>query len=80
MRLDKFLKVSHIIKRRTLAKECSDKGCISINGRTAKASTEVNVGDSMEIRMGFERKKYVIKEIREFTNLESASEMYEEID
>lgn len=52
MRLDKYLKVSRIIKRRTLAKEVADAGKISINGRPAKASSEVKVGDKLEINFG----------------------------
>lgn len=52
MRLDKFLKNSRVIKRRTLAKEACDAGRISINGRVAKASSEVNTGDILEISFG----------------------------
>ena len=52
MRLDKFLKVSRLIKRRTVANEACDAGRISINGRVAKASSEVNTGDILEISFG----------------------------
>lgn len=52
MRVDKFLKVSRIIKRRTVANEACDKGRISINGKIVKASAQVNVGDIMEITIG----------------------------
>lgn len=52
MRLDKFLKNSRVIKRRTLAKEACDAGRITVNGRVAKASTEVNTGDILEISFG----------------------------
>jgi len=52
MRLDKFLKVSRLIKRRTLAKEVADKGRIAINGQIAKASSNVKIGDELEIRFG----------------------------
>jgi len=52
MRLDKFLKVSRLIKRRTLAKEVADQGRITINGKTAKASADVKVGDELSIRFG----------------------------
>ncbi len=52
MRLDKFLKVSRIIKRRTVAKEACDKGIVTINGKVAKSSSEVNVGDTLEIQFG----------------------------
>ena len=52
MRLDKFLKVSRIIKRRTVAKEACDKGIVTINGKVAKSSSEVNIGDLLEIQFG----------------------------
>ena len=52
MRLDKFLKVSRLIKRRTIANEACDNGRISVNGRVVKASYEVKVGDHLEIAMG----------------------------
>ena len=49
MRLDKFLKVSRIIKRRTVAKEACDKGIVTINGKQAKSSSEVKIGDILEV-------------------------------
>ena len=52
MRLDKYLKVSRLIKRRTVANEACDNGRISVNGRVVKASYEVKVGDKIEIAMG----------------------------
>ena len=52
MRLDKYLKVSRLIKRRTVAKEACDGGRVSLNGRQAKAGSEVKAGDMMEIRFG----------------------------
>lgn len=52
MRLDKFLKVSRLIKRRTLAKEVADQGRITVNGKKAKASTDVKEGDELAIRFG----------------------------
>ena len=52
MRLDKFLKVSRIIKRRTVAKEIADKGRIQVNGQLAKSSTNVKVGDNLKILFG----------------------------
>ncbi|MDI6618895.1 MAG: RNA-binding S4 domain-containing protein [Clostridiales bacterium] len=52
MRLDKYLKISRIIKRRTVAKEACDTGRVSINGRTAKPGSEVKAGDVIEIRFG----------------------------
>ena len=76
MRLDKFLKVSRIIKRRTLAKEVADKGRITINGLPAKASSNVKVGDELCIQFG---QKYVtarIEKLQENVRKEEASEMY----
>ena len=52
MRLDKYLKVSRLIKRRTLAKEVSDQGRVQVNGNTAKAGTDVKIGDEIVIRFG----------------------------
>lgn len=52
MRLDKYLKVSRLIKRRTVAAEACDSGRVSLNGRTAKSSSQVNEGDKIEIRFG----------------------------
>lgn len=52
MRLDKFLKISRLIKRRTLAKEVADQGRILVNGLQAKASTNVKVGDELQVRFG----------------------------
>ena len=63
MRLDKFLKVTKIIKRRTVANEAADNGRISVNGRTAKPSYEVKVGDIIEIRFGNSISKFEILEI-----------------
>ena len=65
MRLDKFLKVSRIIKRRTVAKEACDKGIVTINGKVAKSSSEVNIGDLLEIQFGEKKMKFKINEIRE---------------
>ena len=63
MRLDKFLKVSRIIKRRTVAKEAADGGRISVNGRVVKPSYEVKVGDIVEIKFGDKISKFKIVEI-----------------
>lgn len=72
MRLDKFLKVSRLIKRRTLAKEVADQGRILINGKTAKASSEVNVGDELEIRFGQRLMTVKIEKLQETTRKEDA--------
>lgn len=63
MRLDKFLKVSRIIKRRTVANEAADGGRISVNGRVVKPSYEVRVGDIVEIKFGDKISKFKIVEI-----------------
>ena len=60
MRLDKFLKVSRIIKRRTVANEAADGGRISVNGRVVKPSYEVRVGDIVEIKFGDKISKFKI--------------------
>ncbi len=76
MRLDKFLKVSRLIKRRTLAKEVADKGRILINGQQAKASSNVKVGDELEIRFGQKLVTAKINELQESTKKEDAASMY----
>ena len=76
MRLDKYLKVSRIIKRRTVAKEACDGGRVSINGKAAKAGAEVKEGDMMEIRFGNRVGRYEITDVREVVRKENAAEMY----
>lgn len=76
MRLDKFLKVSRLIKRRTLAKEVSDQGRISINGKTAKASSEVQVGDELVIKFGQRVVTVKIDKLQETTKKEDANTVY----
>lgn len=76
MRLDKFLKVSRIIKRRTIAKEVSDKGRITINGKQAKSSTDVKVGDEMTIQFGNKTVELKIDKIVDTTKKDEAQEMY----
>ncbi len=63
MRIDKFLKVSRVIKRRTVANEAADSGRISVNGKVVKASYEVKVGDIVEIKFGDKTSKFQIIEI-----------------
>ena len=77
MRLDKFLKVSRIIKRRTVAKEACDKGIVTINGRPAKSSSEVAIGDILEVTFGEKVMKLKINEIREHVLKNDAKEMFE---
>jgi ribosomal 50S subunit-recycling heat shock protein len=76
MRLDKFLKVSRLIKRRTLAKEVSDQGRIEINGKEAKASSTVKIGDELTIRLGQRKVTARIDRIQDTTKKEEAAEMY----
>lgn len=76
MRLDKFLKVSRIIKRRSVAKEVADKGRIQINGKLAKSSTSIKVGDEMQIQFGNRIVLYEIRELHESTKKEDAAQMY----
>lgn len=63
MRLDKFLKISKVIKRRTVANEAADNGRVSVNGKVAKPSVEVKVGDIIEIQFGDKVSKFEIIEI-----------------
>ena len=79
MRLDKYLKVSRIIKRRSVAKEVIDNGFIFINDKKAKASSEIKVGDTISLLYRDEKKKYIVKNIFEFATEEKAKSMYEEI-
>ncbi|MDA6131342.1 RNA-binding S4 domain-containing protein, partial [Escherichia coli] len=70
------LKVSRLIKRRTLAKEVSDQGRISINGQQAKASSTVKVGDELQIRFGQKLVTVKVERLQETTRKEEAAEMY----
>lgn len=76
MRLDKFLKVSRIIKRRTLAKEIADQGRISINGIPGKASSNVKIGDELLIRFGQKLVTVKIEDLKETTRKEEATNLY----
>ncbi|OIJ17542.1 hypothetical protein BKP45_08895 [Anaerobacillus alkalidiazotrophicus] len=76
MRLDKFLKVSRLIKRRTLAKEVSDQGRISINGQVAKASSTVKIGDELKVRFGQKMVTVRIDDIKETSKKDEAATMY----
>jgi len=77
MRLDKFLKVSRIIKRRTVANNACDNDHVSVNGKTAKASYDVKIGDLVEITFGDKTLKFKVLEIKDFTGKADASSMYE---
>ena len=76
MRLDKYLKVSRIIKRRTVANEACDAGRVMANGRPVKASYDVKVGDLIEIQMGNKPLKVKVLSVSEYATKESASQMY----
>ena len=78
MRLDKYLKVSRIIKRRTVANEACEGGRVSINGRQAKPAAEVNVGDIIEIRFGDKHTRLEVLSVKETVRKEEASLMYKE--
>ncbi|MGL5440235.1 MAG: RNA-binding S4 domain-containing protein [Filifactoraceae bacterium] len=79
MRLDKFLKVSRIIKRRTVAKDASDAGVVKVNGREAKASTKLKVRDVLEITFGEKTTSVRVLELLETAKKEDAARMYEVI-
>ena len=76
MRLDKFLKVSRLVKRRPVAKEMTDAGRVKVNDKVAKASTEVKVGDVLDIGFGQKACKAKILEVKETVTKEGAKELY----
>jgi ribosomal 50S subunit-recycling heat shock protein len=76
MRVDKFLKVSRLIKRRTVAKDVSDQGRVWINGRDAKASSTVKPGDELKIQFGQKIVTIRVEQIVETTRKEEAANMY----
>lgn len=76
MRLDKYLKVSRLIKRRTVANEACDAGRVMINGKTAKASAAVKAGDVLEIQFGTRTVRAEILNVQETVKKEAAQEMY----
>jgi len=76
MRLDKYLKVTRLIRRRTVAKEVTDNGRVAINDRIAKAGTVVNVGDEIEISFGQRKIRVRVEQLRESPRKEEADSMY----
>ncbi len=76
MRLDKYLKVSRIIKRRTVANEACDAGRVIVNGKAARASYDVKVGDILEINLGTRPIKAEVISINEYAKKEEAALMY----
>jgi len=76
MRLDKYLKVSRLIKRRTIANEACDAGRVTVNGKVARASYEIKQGDLLEISLGQRPLKVRVLEVKEHVGKETASELY----
>ena len=79
MRLDKFLKVSRLIKRRTVANEACDAGRVMVNGKPAKASVNVKVGDVIEIAFGTKSVKVRVLDLQDTTKKEEAKDLFEYI-
>ena len=79
MRHDKYLKVSRLIKRRTVANEACDNGRISVNGRVVKASYDVKVGDKIEISMGSRTVAVEVLEVADNVRKDDAAGMYKEV-
>ena len=77
MRLDKFLKVSRIIKRRTVANDACDASHVSVNGRVVKASYDVKVGDEISVSFGARTVKIRVLSVKETVKKEEATEIYE---
>ena len=76
MRLDKFLKVSRLVKRRTVANELCDAKHVEVNGKTARASYEVKVGDVIAVQMGANLLKAEVLSVQEYATKENAALMY----
>ena len=76
MRIDKFLKISRVIKRRTVAQEACDGGRIEVNGKTAKPSKDVNVGDVVTVTFGNRTMQFEILSVDEHQTKQSAENMY----
>ncbi len=76
MRLDKYLKVSRLIKRRTVANEACSAGRVSVNGKTAKPGTEVKAGDIIEIGFGTKSVRVEVLAVAETTRKEEAADLY----
>lgn len=80
MRLDKYLKISRLIKRRTIANSACDAGKIIVNGRAARASYDVKIGDKLEINLGNRIFRVEVININEYAKKEEASSMYKIIE
>ena len=79
MRLDKYLKVSRLIKRRTVANEACDNERVTVNGRVAKASCDVKVGDQISIRFGARTISVEVLQVAESVRKDDAAAMYREL-
>ncbi len=79
MRLDKYLKVSRLIKRRTVANDACDASRVTINGKTAKAGAEVNVGDIIEIRFGSNTTRVEVLSVKESAKKDEAHDMFKSL-
>ena len=77
MRLDKYLKVSRIIKRRTVANEACDSSLVTVNGKPAKPSYDIKIGDVIEVRYGTRAAKFRVLSVGENVRKNEAAEMYE---
>lgn len=77
MRIDKFLKVSRVIKRRTVANEAADGGRVTVNGKAVKPSYDVKIGDIVEVRFASGPVKFKVKALTESTKKADSAEMYE---
>ncbi len=77
MRLDKFLKVSRLIKRRTVANEACDAGRVMVNDKPAKASVQVKPGDVIEIQFGTRNVKVKVMELKDTTKKDEASDLFQ---
>lgn len=76
MRLDKYLKISRLIKRRTVANEACDSGRVTVNGRTAKASYDVKIGDKVNLRLGSREIEIEVLSLNEYAKKDDAASMY----
>ncbi len=79
MRLDKYLKVSRLIKRRTVAAEAADGGRVTVNGKTAKPSTDVKVGDVLTLSFGAKQVRVEVLSVQETVRKDDAAGMYREL-
>ncbi len=77
MRLDKYLKVSRLIKRRTVANEACDAEKVTVNGKVARASYDVKIGDIIEINIGAKPLKVHVLDVKEYTKKDDAAALYE---